>query len=85
MKKFQVKYEDKFFAIKSKTVKGNDSQDALNKFKSWALDQTVDPYRAILSVTEAKPSSFRSQVEAAYKDLGLIKCRGAVSGKTYWE
>ena len=83
MKKFKIKYET-CFSTRVKTMEGRDSQDALNKFLSWASDQIDGASYKICLVIEAKPS-FRSQVEAAYRDLGLVKRKGSVSGATYWE
>lgn len=64
----------------SKVIKAADSQDALNKFKEWSIQQT-SPYEKIFSIKVLPPRFNRDQL---YRELGLIKVKGALGG-TYWE
>lgn len=51
--------------------------------------ECVDPQteqRALKAVrTRVRSQRTRSEVDSLMRDLGMIKVRGAVSGKVYWE
>ena len=49
------------------------------------INETTNPERYADLAKKAKQALNRKQRDKAMESLGLVKVKGAISGKTYWE